>query len=129
MTNNPIKIRRVYFQIMVDDLLRAKNFYGKLFNFPVAYFQGVEIGWAEMQLPGEARLGLHLRRSGIERPHSWGILTVEVENLESCWEYMKEQGLNPTEIFDNPNNISYYNIKDSEGNSIQIVGDPRVTTK
>ncbi|NHJ49241.1 MAG: hypothetical protein FK733_15740 [Asgard group archaeon] len=128
MTKNPIKIRRVYFQIMVDDLIRAKDFYDKTFNFPVAFFEGVDIGWAEMQLPGEARLGLHLRRPGNERPPSWGILTVEVEDLEACWKHMKKIDLNPTEIIDNPNNISFFNIKDSEGNSIQIVGDPRITT-
>jgi predicted enzyme related to lactoylglutathione lyase len=128
MPKNPIKIRRIYFQIKVDDLIRAKDFYNELFKFPVGFFKGVELGWAEMELPGEARLGLNLRRPNDEKPKSWGILTVDVENLKECWEYMKEIGLNPTEIYDNPNNVSFYNIKDSEGNSIQIVGDPRVTT-
>ncbi|NHJ40165.1 MAG: VOC family protein [Asgard group archaeon] len=126
MTENPINIRRVYFQIKVDNLVRAKDFYNEIFNFDVAYFEGVEIGWAEMQLPGEARLGMLLRLPGDKTPKSWGILTVEVEDLEASWNYLKKKGLKITEIKDNPNYVSYYNIEDSEGNSIQIVGDPRI---
>ena len=126
MSENPIKIRRVYFQIKADDLMRAKDFYNEIFDFPVAYFEGVEIGWAEMQLPGEARLGLLLRFPGDKTPKSWGILTIEVEDLETSWQHLKNKGLKTTEIRDNPNYVSYFNIEDSEGNSIQIVGDPRI---
>ena len=126
MTTNLPKIIRVYFQVKVDDLVRAKDFYQETFGFDVAFFEGADIGWAEMQLPGEARLGLNLRRSGEDKPKSWGILTVEVENLEESWEYFKQKGTTPTEIVDNPNYISFFNIKDSEGNDIQIVSEPRI---
>lgn len=126
MTNNLPKIIRTYFQVKVDDLLRAKEFYQETFGFDVAYFEGANIGWAEMQLPGEARLGLNLRRPDENKPKSWGILTVEVENIEASWEYFKQKGTTPTEIYDNPNNISFFNIKDSEGNDVQIVSEPRI---
>ncbi|HUU77141.1 MAG TPA: VOC family protein [candidate division Zixibacteria bacterium] len=128
MTEGIMKIRRVYFQVKVNDLIRAKDFYQKTFKFEVAFFEGVELGWCEMQLPGEARLGLNLRLPGDDKPLSWGILTIDVENLEETREYLLEIGLEPTEIYDNPNNVSYFNVKDSEGNSIQIVGDPRIKT-
>ncbi len=121
-----MKIRRVYFQIAVDNLIRAKDFYKETFDFEVAFFIGEEVGWCEIQLPGDVRLGLNLKTSATQKPPSWGILTLDVENLEESHEYLKQIGLQPTEIFDNPNNVSYFNIKDSEGNSIQIVGDPRI---
>ncbi|NHJ05741.1 MAG: VOC family protein [Candidatus Heimdallarchaeota archaeon] len=126
MTDNPMKIRRVYFQFKVDDLIRAKDFYNKIFDFDIAFFQGVEIGWAEIQLPSEVRLGLNLRLPKEEKKDSLGVLTFEVENLEESREYFVKQGLEPTEIYDNPNNISYFNLKDTEENRIQIVGDPRI---
>ncbi|NHK30328.1 MAG: VOC family protein [Asgard group archaeon] len=126
MTENPMKIRRVYFTFKVDDLIRAKDFYNKFFNFNTAFFQGVEIGWAEIQLPSNVRLGLNLRLPNEEKKDSMGVLTFDVENLEESREYFVKKDLEPTEIFDNPNNVSYFNIKDSEGNRIQIVGDPRI---
>jgi predicted enzyme related to lactoylglutathione lyase len=129
MIKNPMKIRRVYFQVKVDNLIRAKDFYNEIFDFETTFFQGVEIGWAEIQLPGEVRLGLNLRRPNEEKKDSMGVLTFDVENLEESREYFLKQGLKPTEIFDNPNNVSYFNIKDSEENRIQIVGDPRIKDK
>lgn len=126
MTKNPMKIRRVYFQVKVGDLVRAKDFYNEVFDFETAFFQGVEIGWAEIQLPGEVRLGLNLRRENEEKKDSMGVLTFEVENLEESREYFVERGMNPTKIYDNPNNVSFFNLKDSEENRIQIVGDPRI---
>ena len=44
MTTNLPKIIRVYFQVKVDDLVRAKNFYQETFGFDVAYFEGADIG-------------------------------------------------------------------------------------
>ena len=126
MTGNPMKIRRLYFQFKVDDLIRAKDFYNKFFDFETAFFQGVEIGWAEIQLPSDVRLGLNLRLENEQKKDSMGVLTFEVENLEESREYFYKQGLKPTEIYDNPNNISYFNLKDSEENRIQIVGVPRI---
>ena len=126
VTKEQIKIRRIYFQVKVDDLDRAKDFYHEILDFPIAWYESPEVGWCEIQLPGDARLGLNLRRKGDKHPKSWGILTVEVENLEATREYFVKKGVETTEIFDNPNYVSYFNIKDSEGNSIQIVGDPRI---
>ena len=124
---NPMKIRRVYFQIKVDDLVRAKDFYNDVFSFDVAFFEGAALGWCEMQLPGDSRLGLNLRRTDEEKKApSWGVLTLEVENLEETREYLVKKELEASEIFDNPNNVSFFNVKDSEGNTIQIVGDPRI---
>ena len=122
---NPMKIRRVYFQFKVGDLIRAKDFYNNYFDFETAFFQGVEIGWAEIQLPNDVRLGLNLRLENEEIKDSMGVLTFEVENLKESREYFVKQGLKPTEVFDNPGNVSYFNLKDSENNRIQIVGDPR----
>ena len=126
MVEKNIKIRRIYFQVKVDDLDRAKDFYHNIFDFPIAWYESPAVGWCEIQLPGDARLGLNLRRKEDKHPPSWGILTIEVENLEATREILIEKGVQTTEIFDNPNYVSYFNIKDSEGNSIQIVGDPRI---
>ncbi|MHA1211884.1 MAG: VOC family protein [Candidatus Heimdallarchaeota archaeon] len=38
MADNPMKIKNIYFQISVDDLVRAKEFYEKVFDF-VSYHE------------------------------------------------------------------------------------------
>ncbi|MFW9923504.1 MAG: VOC family protein [Candidatus Thorarchaeota archaeon] len=128
MTTEKPKIRRVYFQVKVDDLIRARDFYTNTFDFDVSFFISPEVGWCEIQLPGEARLGLNLRGKDEKKSLNYGILTLEVEDLQAGWNYFKDKGLKPTEIVDVPQMVSYFNIKDSEGNTIQIVGEPRINS-
>jgi predicted enzyme related to lactoylglutathione lyase len=120
---NPIKIERVYYQIKVDDLERSTNFYKDVFGFEISLYVGPELGWAESTLPGGLGLGHNLRQSGQDHPPSWGALTLEVENLNIAWDYLKKKGLNVTEI-NETSNVNYFNTRDSEGNSIQIVEIP-----
>ncbi|MHA1210988.1 MAG: VOC family protein, partial [Candidatus Heimdallarchaeota archaeon] len=126
MADNPMKIKNIYFQISVDDLVRAKEFYEKVFDFDVAWYMSPEVGWCEFNLPGGARLGLNARLDNDNKKPSWGILTIEVQNLEESREYLDKKGLNPTEIVDNPGMVSYFNIKDTEDNAVQIVSEPRI---
>ncbi|MBK5112256.1 MAG: VOC family protein [Candidatus Heimdallarchaeota archaeon] len=124
MTKIPMKIVRVYYQIKVDDLERSTNFYKDVFGFEITLYVGPELGWAESTLPGGLRLGHNLRLPGQDHPPSWGVLTLEVEDLKIAWDYLKKKGLDVTEIIETPN-IKFFNTKDSEGNSIQIVQVPK----
>lgn len=126
---HPMKIRRVYFQIKVSDLGRAKDFYNGVFGFEVAWFMDTDVGWCEMQLPNDARLGLNTREPGQDIIPSWGILTIDVENLEETRDYLDKKGLKPTEIADIPDMVSLFDVFDTEGNKIQIVSVPRVKSK
>ena len=124
MTDIPLKIVRVYYQIKVDDLERSTNFYKDVFGFEVSLYVGPELGWAESTLPGGLGLGHNLRLPGQDHPPSWGILTLEVEDLKIAWDYIKKKGLDVTEITETPN-VNFFNTKDSEENSIQIVQVPK----
>ncbi|MHA1531673.1 MAG: VOC family protein [Candidatus Heimdallarchaeota archaeon] len=124
MTDIPLKIVRVYYQIKVDDLKRSTDFYKDVFGFEITLYAGPELGWAESTLPGGLGLGHNLRLPGQDHPPSWGILTLEVEDLKIAWDYLKKKGLDVTEITETPN-INFFNTKDSEGNSIQIVQVPK----
>jgi len=123
----PIPFRTMYFQLPVKDLERAKRFYENVFNLEVTFYVSPEAGWCELQLPGGApRLGLNAVREGEEiRPDS-GTLTIEVEDLEATKEYLEGKGIETTEIEDVPGMVSYFNMKDTEGNRLQIVSEPRV---
>jgi len=55
-----------------------------------------------------------------------GTLSMEVEELDSCISYLESKGVETSEIIDVPNMISYFNVKDTEGNPIQFVTEPRV---
>lgn len=126
MTDNPMKIKRVFFQIGVDDLIRAKDFYTQTFNFEVGWYLSPEVGWCELKLPGSSSVGLNTRNPEEKKQPSWGILTIEVENIEETHAYFTKIGLNPSKIIDLPQMVSYFNIKDPEENTVQIVADPRI---
>jgi predicted enzyme related to lactoylglutathione lyase len=118
-------IRRVYFQLMAKDLERAKRFYEEVFGLDVTFYESPEVGWCEFQLPGGApRLGLNSSRNG--ESSDWGRLTLEVDDIEVMKEYLEGRSIETSEITDVPGLVSYFNMKDSEGNTVQIVADPRV---
>ena len=126
----PISYRRMYFQVGVKDLERAKKFYEDIFGFEVAWYAGPEVGWCEFHLPGSnANLGLNASRKDEHTGADFSVLTIDVKDLEETKKYLDSKGLETTEIMDNPDNVSFFNLKDSEDNRIQIVGDPRVKTK
>ena len=128
--NFPISYRRMYFQVGVKDLERAKNFYEDILGFEVAWYESPEVGWCEFHLPGSnANLGLNASRKDEHTGADFSVLTLDVKDLEGTKKYLDSKGVETTEIMDNPNYVSFFNMKDSEGNRIQIVGDPRVTTK
>ena len=119
----PITYRTVYFQLTVEDFERAKRFYEDIFGLKVLWDMSPEAGWCELELPGGgSRLGLNAGGSG-------GVLTFEVEDLEATKSYLEGRGLETAEISDVPDMVSYFNTKDSEGNKIQIVSEPRVKSR
>jgi predicted enzyme related to lactoylglutathione lyase len=118
----PIAYRTVYFQLRVEDLERAKRFYEEVFGLNVSWYLNPEVGWCELELPGEgSRLGLNSGGPG-------GVLTFDVDDLEGTKAYLEGKGLETSDIVDNPDMVSYFNTVDSEGNPLQIVSDPRVTS-
>ncbi len=126
--DNPIVFSRMYFQLKVKDLDRAKKFYEDIFNFKVSWYMSPEAGWCELDLPGgTSKLGLNTIEESEELQPSSGTFTIAVENLEETKEYLEGKGVKTTDIVDIPQMVSYFNLTDSEGNSVQIVADPRVT--
>ena len=125
----PIKFKKMYIQVKVQDLERAKKFYEDIFNFDVSWYMSPEAGWCEFNLPGgDPKLGLNLAGEDEEITPNWGILTMDVEDIEAAKKYMESKGIETTDITDIPDMVSYFNIKDSEGNTIQIVAEPRITS-
>jgi predicted enzyme related to lactoylglutathione lyase len=122
-----VSVRKILFQLRVKDIERAKKFYEDVFNLKVSWYLSPEIGFCELFLPDKTTtLGLYVGKE--EDPDwEWGsMLTFDVEDLEAAERYLKEKGVETTQIVDKPSEISYFNVKDSEGNTIQIVGKPRV---
>ncbi|NHJ24585.1 MAG: hypothetical protein EAX89_08420 [Candidatus Lokiarchaeota archaeon] len=124
---NPIRISRMYIQLKVENLERAKKFYEEVFNFNIAWYMSPEVGWCEFDLPGGTpRLGLNTIEQGEQISPDSSTFTIEVQNLEETKNYLEDQDIKTSEITDIPNMVSYFNTSDSEGNRIQIVSEPRV---
>jgi predicted enzyme related to lactoylglutathione lyase len=125
----PYKKGSVYFQYQVKDFDRAKKFYSDVMGFEITWDGGTEVGWAEFALPAEgARLGINLIREGELRQGS-GTLTMDVEDLDACKKYLGSKSVDTTDITDIPDMVSYFNMKDPEGNLIQVVAEPRVKSE
>lgn len=114
---------KTYFQIQVKDLERAKSWYENIFQLDTLLFAS-EVGWGEMQLHGgDPKLGLNLSNTPMKT--NCGKLMFEVENIIIAKEYMERKEIKTTQINTIPNMVSYFEIQDSEGNTIQIVAEPK----
>jgi len=123
----PFSIEKMYFQLKVKNLERAKKFYEDVFNFNVAWYESPEIGWCEFDLPGgNPKLGFNTVKEGESIAEDSGTLTIQVKNIDTAKKYLEEKGVNISEIVDIPNMVSFFNMKDTEGNRIQIVSEPRI---
>ena len=123
----PLTFRSIYFQLRAKDLERAKKFYEDVFNLEVTWYMSPEAGWCELRLPGTgSKIGLNALGEGEVADPNWGKLTLEVEDLEAAKDYLTGKDVETTEIVDNPGMVSYFGLKDSEGNQLQVVSDPRV---
>jgi len=121
----PVHISKMYFQLMVEDMERAKKFYEDTFNLEVVFTTPPEVGWCEIQLPGGSpMLGLNLAGEGEKSPE-WGRLMMEVDDLEGTKAYLNAKGVETTENTVIPGIVAYFYMKDSEGNTIQIVQAPK----
>lgn len=120
---NRLPVVKTYFQIQVRDLERAKSWYEDVFQLETLFFES-KVGWGEMQLHGgDPKLGLNL----VDNPqnNNWGKLMFEVEDIIKAKEYMEKKDIKTTEITTIPEMVSYFDIQDSEGNTIQIVAAPQ----
>lgn len=110
--------------IKVGDLSKSKEWYSKLFGkgpdlepFPGNVEFKVGGSWVQIE-------------SGKVQPSSWS-LEIEVRNLSLERERLRVSGIVATEIKTVPDVISYFDIKDPDGNSMRwfqvLTSDPKVT--
>ncbi len=125
----PYRKDSVYFQYYVTDFGRARKFYGDVLGFNIAWDMGDDVGWIEYALPVKgAKIGLNLVTEGKVKPSS-AKLTLDVTDIEKMKDYLTSKGVKTDEITDIPNMVSYFNIKDPDGNPIQIVAEPRIKSE
>jgi len=123
--SGPFSVGTVYLRINVEDMERAKRFYSDVLNMEIVFAPPPEVGWCELQLPGGApRLGLNHLTEGF-RPDA-GVLMLEVEDIEGTKAYLEGKGVETSDYTDLPGIVTYFYMKDSEGNTIQVVSEPRV---
>ncbi|QEE17077.1 VOC family protein [Promethearchaeum syntrophicum] len=119
----------IYIGLDVADFDRAKKFYREIFNFEITFDAGKDIGWCELELPVKGiKLGLS---SNDNKKIKQGSTTmgINVEDIEKTKKYLESKEVYTTDIRDLPDLVSLFDMKDSEGNLIQILGKPRITSK
>ena len=133
MADYPIEFNTedlVYVSLNVADYERAKKFYQDVFKFKITFDAGIEVGWCELALPiPGVHIGLNFNPD-VPVKHGATTLGLQVKDLDKTKAYLESQGVEITgDIYDLPDMVSILNIKDSEGNKIQLIAPPRVKTK
>lgn len=116
----------VWVTMAVKDLERAKKWYNEVMEFETGTHIP-EAGWSDLKLPAPgAMLGLNVLTEGEVTPGGT-TFNFPVNNLEKALATLKAKGATViSDIIDVPNMISMFNIQDSEGNVITLLGEPRV---
>jgi predicted enzyme related to lactoylglutathione lyase len=120
----PIDVRETIVEITVSDLSKAREWYSRLFGKgpDLEPFPGnveFKVGGAWVQIV-----------RGKVQPSSW-TLQIEVWDLSRERERLRKGGIAATEIKTVPNVISYFDVKDPDGNAMRwfqvLTSDPGVT--
>ena len=120
---------KFYISLDVADLDRAKRFYQDIFNFEITFDGGKELGWCELELPVKGiKIGLNYNENKKVKPGST-TLGINVEDIDATKKYLDSKSIYTTDINDIPDMVSLFDMKDSEGNLIQFIGKPRITSK
>ena len=124
--HQPIQVKDIITIIPVSDLARSKEWYSKLFGKPpdLEPFPGnieYKLGNAWVQIS-----------KGAVKPSSWN-LHIEVQDLSIEHNRLLGQGLTTSEIGTTPGVITWFDIKDPDGNNMRwfqvLTADPKVTGK
>jgi predicted enzyme related to lactoylglutathione lyase len=119
----------VYISVGVSNYARAIKFYQDIFHFEKKWDYGEEVGWCELELPViGVRIGLNLMRN---QPVVSGTTTIglNVSDLEGTKRYLDAKKVKTSEIVDLPGLVSMFDMWDSEGNVLQILGEARIKQK
>jgi lactoylglutathione lyase len=120
----PIDVRESLVEITVSDLPKSREWYTRLFGKgpDLEPFPGnveFKIGGVWVQIV-----------SGKVQPSSWTLL-FEVRDLSRERERLRKEGIAADEIKGVPNVISYFDLKDPDGNQMRwfqvLTHDPKVT--
>lgn len=123
-TSGTIDVKEIITVLAVSDLKRSREWYSRLFGRgpDLEPFEGnVEFkvggGWIHVEV-------------GEVRPSSWSV-QLEVKDLSRERERLRKAGISATEIKTSPNIISWFDLKDPDGNQMRwfqvLTSDPKVT--
>ena len=124
MTEGPIEVRETITVIKVSDLSRSREWYSKLFGkgpdlepFPGNVEFNVGGTWVQI-------------RTGKVLPSSWS-MELEVRDLVRERKRLRDAGIEATEINMVPSVISYFDLRDPDGNPMrwfQVLTDDSTVT-
>ena len=126
------KTDSVYCQFDISNYRNSIKFYKEVLEWnPSKFSQNSPdpetIGWFEFELPLKGSF------LGLGKPQDREIvpsrsLVISVKDLEKFKQTMQSKNVNPSEITDVPNMISFLTVNDPDNNSIMFISEPRVKT-
>ena len=111
------------------DLKKTIDFYQNALKFEPSDFSKTgpdpqEIGLFEFQLPSKGAI-LTIFKTSTDKFTVSDNLVIMVENITSLREVLTKKQISATEIKDVPNLLSFFTIKDPDGNTIMFMSEPR----
>ena len=119
----------IFVQYSTANLNRAIEFYSGKLDFEPSDFSKSgpdpeKVGLYEFKLPSNGAI-LTLSKEPAEKIVVNDNLVIMVNKIDNLWESLTNKEINPTEIKDVPNLLSFFTIKDPDGNTIMFMSDPR----
>ncbi len=105
----------------VKDLERSAKFYTEILGFERGWEGGLDIGWLEINVPGEGLiLGLSLKREG-EVTHGSTTINFGIKDAEATKAYLDSKGVKTMDLYEIPNMIKMVMAFDPDGNMLAFV--------
>lgn len=118
----------IFIQYESTDFQKTFKFYHEGLGFDLSNFskqtKPEDVGLIEFNVPAKGSI-LSFSKKSADNIRVNDSLIIEVTDIDKLKEKLTTRHISASEITDVPNMLSFMTVKDSDGNSIMFISDPR----
>jgi predicted enzyme related to lactoylglutathione lyase len=105
--------------VPVTDYAKAKAFYHKTLELPIAFDGGEEMGWCEFGEQGQTTLSINVWRDGAP-PRGGAVPVFDVDDCQQAVKELRKRGVKVEDAVTVPGAVIFATAYDHEGNKFQM---------